>query len=369
MWDSRRKEDAMKVAVLGSVRGLPPDAPEVQAFRVACEEIGLALADAGHTIFVATGDEETADAHVIRGANRARRPSRAQAFLPCDPDNDDPPPPPALPGDKVVWLAPRHEAGSHVNAHVAMLKAADAVLIIAGTGKARLAAYSARLLEKPVLLIPLFKGAAAEIWKQWQPSYDRVPFDEETRRRLSGAWEHGSSAQAVTAALPLLLRHNPFAQRGSGRWRGWLAAAGFALAVLLVLAVFALLRLDAEAVGGPMPRGVLLVMASGLIGALLRFAMIESDGSQPAPEARLLLGQMTAGFLAAFFAFMLAMAVPGRSPLSDPPQAAAIVVVIGILAAAAFERVVPRLLALAQRVLPGGAGPPPPARSGEMAGT
>jgi hypothetical protein len=196
----------MKILVAGSLRHL--EGEQLQQARLACRQIGHALVEAGHDIVVGSASENTTDYHVLHGAREAAatargplgdaatgpqvhihvvRPDeyRAERFdkLRKDPAFDV-----RMDTAGRGWWSERSR----------QVRAADGVLLVGGAGGTRSIAVIADDLGRPILPIPRFGGAAAEIGPRLQGVWRRLGADE--RRRLSDLWD-GQSAKLAIAVL------------------------------------------------------------------------------------------------------------------------------------------------------------------------
>jgi hypothetical protein len=140
-----------------------------QNFIGACRDLGAALAGAGVEIVIGSDKPHTADRYVVDGAATVE--GRHRVWI-LRPDSDDRPF-----ADQSAAVAKRIEfihkrlRGPVSAGRVPQIQAADAVLIIGGFRGALASGYVAPALERPVLAVASFGGAAAELWPYLEPYY------------------------------------------------------------------------------------------------------------------------------------------------------------------------------------------------------
>jgi hypothetical protein len=170
------------------------------------------------------------------------------------------------------------------------IQEADVVIVIAGGSGTVGIAYSTRALNKPVLAIPSFKGAAKEIWDislhDYETRYGVTPAEIEALREAWG----GAAADAVVRVAEKLVKRNPFRSNGPQVALLCFALALFALWLTLFLRFFGL------------PNDLtffLLLGIAALAGTALDTSLRLRQGEVTQVTARdLLLGATTAILLA-----------------------------------------------------------------------
>ena len=199
----------MKLLIVGSTRHMTGN---TQALEDACRQIGAALASAGHSIIVGSDDVLDVDRHVVLGANSVPGKHKITIYRPTNLNED--------PGDSVVPYLTERLALSNLDigyfpldgdwtvAHTAAIRDADAILIIGGRSFAQLVSRLAPLLGKPLLAIPLFGGAAQDIWTRIAASYETVLTQGE-RQRLTILWDQSSAAALISVLERLYQEPTP----------------------------------------------------------------------------------------------------------------------------------------------------------------
>jgi predicted nucleotide-binding protein len=131
----------MRIAVLGSWRSDPTgrewELVHREHFRLACEELGQALAGCGHELLVAQAADETADKYVSHGFDRV--------------------------GGRRTIMKSVRGARTWGALHIATVEQSEAVVIIGGAGGSHSAGMAALLAKKPLIPVGFFGGAAREL--------------------------------------------------------------------------------------------------------------------------------------------------------------------------------------------------------------
>ncbi len=202
----------MNILVAGSTDFAEGDKVDKE-FVSACKALGAVLAKAGHTIFVGSDKERTADRHVVFGANssgeRAKvviiNPQRGAA--PFDSDREQ--------LDKLDLIY-RRSRGPWAVGRVRQILEADGVITIGGgRGTAQLG-YTAPALKTPVLAIPAFGGASQDLWDEFvdrdleQLNFYRPGFLDGKVRTLSEPSWDDSKANLAVKVIEALVKQNPY---------------------------------------------------------------------------------------------------------------------------------------------------------------
>lgn len=190
----------MKVLIIGSSRGLVGD--REAEFREACRQIGAALAESGMGVVIASESLRVADRWVVEGVKEvADRPT----VILIRPNDYETPFLDGLAASKIKLIS-RRVRGSWLGGRVPLILEADAVLLIGG-GKFTLnTGYMAAALEKPVLAVGSFGGAAKTLSNELQPYYLELGPVSSDIGALGGRWSDGCAALVVSALKELVRR-------------------------------------------------------------------------------------------------------------------------------------------------------------------
>ena len=173
----------MKIIIVGSITTNSSQAD----FKAACRDIGAALAKAGHTIIIGSDGPKTADRYVAEGANSAGGKHDVIVYRPPEPKSRHDPGKSDVPFANEIASFPnlnfqyKIRPGPWAVAHTAGIREADAAIIIGGRRSTELVGHIAPILEKPVLALPMFGGAAENIWTSLEPSYG---FSDRQKQKL-----------------------------------------------------------------------------------------------------------------------------------------------------------------------------------------
>lgn len=196
---------AIKILVVGSSHGLSGD--RRARFEEACREIGKALAKSGFEIVVGADGTNTADRHVVEGVAAVEGKHRVLVIRPDD--RDCPFLDIKLEHPERIEFNWQRLRGSWSAGRVPQLLAAHAVLLIGGGNGTLVTGQVAPALQKPVLTIGCFGGAAEELWKDFSPFYQHLGPVSERVPKLLNIWQTGDAA-LVAETLDALIRRNPF---------------------------------------------------------------------------------------------------------------------------------------------------------------
>jgi len=185
----------MKVLVIGSIRGVDSE-DKRNRFITACRELGNALARAGWELAVGSDDPETADKYVVEGALSVSGIRKIWVFrprgghTPFDKER-------AEHARQVEFIYEVIE-GPWAAVHVPQVIAADAVVLIGGGPATAQVGYVAPALERPVLAIPCFGGAADDLWQSFKPFYERLSSPlKEKLGNLQVDWQSSNADLAI----------------------------------------------------------------------------------------------------------------------------------------------------------------------------
>jgi hypothetical protein len=109
-----------------------------------------------------------------------------------------------------VNLKRRNYSGSWAVAHVAAIKDSDVVILIGGGLRCDLVGHFACVLEKPVLAVKIFDGAAEKAWSQFQMQYTNCGITKNEIEAISVTWTPNTSGSAVVSSARKLHEKNPF---------------------------------------------------------------------------------------------------------------------------------------------------------------
>jgi hypothetical protein len=284
----------MKVLVVGSTHFEGADKVH-DAFRSACRDLGKALADEGCELIVGSDSPNTADRHVVEGFLAPPGKRRVWVFRP---QRDETPfVRERDANDGRIEFVYQILKGPWAAGRVPQIRAADAVILIGGAHGAAQVGHVARILERPVICVPVFGGAAAEMWSSLEPFYQRL--DSATHQKLGNlqvAWQP-TNAILVIEVIRQLRRRRVF------------VVDKLAPHLLLLLAVVCLLVLWVYLfVVASLPAGLAffsMLGVSALLGTSLRTALTQGRDSTTNMSRRTLLNDLTAGLLLAFALAMI----------------------------------------------------------------
>jgi hypothetical protein len=193
----------MKVLIVGSTHDSVV-ASMRDEFMAACRELGAALAQAGIDIVVGSDSTNAADRYVIEGMVTVA--GRHRVWM-LRPDCGE-----TLFADRLAEVGGRIEVfqrrvrGSWSAGRVPQILAADAVLLIGGAGGTLTAGYVAPALERPVVAIASFGGAAAKLWPDLEPYYNRLGELSHQVGNLRERWKPNNAELAVRVIQELIKR-------------------------------------------------------------------------------------------------------------------------------------------------------------------
>ena len=258
----------MKIFVIGSSKDLGEGIQKAE-FDRACEALGEALGNTGNTIILCSARETTADPYIVRGLNNARgkheviliRPDRAT--LEEDPED----PIDAYPNEAEypnITFKRRVCNGGWRVVHLQAIRACDAVIAIGGTLRGTgTAIYSAEVLERAVIPIAGFGGAAEYALHDFRRHYNDDEIPELQRAGHDAAW-----AKRIVHTALAIARRNPF--KSVGRLEA--VATAFVGVMSIGLWTLFFLGLLSEKLTGTLILLLMLFLVS-IFGTLLRSAL------------------------------------------------------------------------------------------------
>lgn len=195
-----------KILVVGSMRDL--EGKVQKDFQQACRSIGAALGRRGHEIIIGSERPVTADRYVVEGL--ASVDGKRHRVWVIRPDDGGYP----FSGSELektgrIELCSERLRSGWSAGRVPQILAADVVLLIGGSTGGLTAGQVAPALQKPILAVASFGGAAKELWPDLAPFYRRLGKMSTRVSNLCGVWQP-DQAELVVDALEALVRRNPF---------------------------------------------------------------------------------------------------------------------------------------------------------------
>jgi len=258
-------------------------------FKDACREIGAALAKAGHILVLGSDRPHTADFYITEGANGVEG-VRTKVLI-YGPD--DGPTPFAGERDKFANIEFSYHRinGPWTVGRVHQILAADAVILIGGALGVTQTGYSAPMLQRPVLAIPSFGGAAADVWRQLESDYKRVEGFTAKANNLRESW-HRTHAEIVVKLVEDLVKRNPYKIRDIGSQLSLLLALLILLTAWVILFVY---PLNSKSL-----TFFILLGLSALLGTGLRTTLRLNAYESSRISVRQLINEITIGLILAF---------------------------------------------------------------------
>jgi len=262
-----------QIAVVGSVdetRQFDPPVTDPAAARLACEELGQELAQAGWDLIVYSGKPAFVEADVVRGYLRADK---------------------TLPGSIHV-RAPLGKGGfGEFSAHgeafdiqpdpsgdwevsfYRSLPSADGVLLVGGGRSTLVTGLIALTLRIPIIAAATFGGNAQKVWERlWNENNDAT---QEDVAAMAAGWQEGAATLLVRSAVAQrdAREHRARDEERRARWESRRTRIGLAVVVALLLLAVAGLAVAWGSQLGTGPGIALLVLLptlTGAAGALIR---------------------------------------------------------------------------------------------------
>lgn len=292
----------MKILVVGSTEYT--GGKEVQGpFVEACKQLGASLAKANHTIVVGSDREQTADRHVVFGANEVEGRHKVLVIRPTSGATP-------FDGDRAnltkIDFSFRRSRGSWAVGRIYQIQEVDAVIMVGGGRGTAQVGYTAPALKKPVLAIAAFGGAARDTWDEYlEAEYAQLGFFDHNffggkLANLSERWDP-SMADLVVSTTKALVERNPYRLEKE--------MPQTVMVVLPVLLYGAWIGLFVNPIDGWMSECFFaLLIVSALLGTGLRTALRVLREVRPRISVRRVLNEGVIGLLVAFGLSLLYLA-------------------------------------------------------------
>jgi hypothetical protein len=286
----------MRVLVVGSNHHLE-DKSRIPLFEEACTDIGQALAKSGFHLVVGSTAKHTADFWVLKGASNVEGKHKVTVLRPegasVAPNPND------IGGSGRFEVSYRQLHGPWAAGRVSQILAADCVLMVGGTRGTAQVGHSALALEKAVLAIPCFGGAAEEAWHLLDRFYSKLGSKADKIGNLAQPWRR-ENAEMVSSTLSSLVKSRVFS-------RGRLSADIFPLVFNLILFIAWVWLF----VTPPEPRQAsffAILAVSAFLGTALRNSLkIVADPSEHISR-RAVTAELSAGLVLAFILSLIYLA-------------------------------------------------------------
>lgn len=282
----------MKILVVGSTAY--PGPKKRKDFEEACQQLGAALAKAGHTIIVGSDKKSTADLHVVLGAASVDgrhkvvviRPKKGATPYEAEDTNY-----------KNINFTFRRSKGSWAVGRIHQILDADAVIMVGGGRGTAQVGYTAPALERPVLAIAVFGGAARAAWEEYlELDYERLGFFDygflgANLMGLKKRWDEPMADLSVKATEELV-KHNPYRSERNVSQKGIVALQ----AALYVAWVYFFVN----PISSKTASFFLLLAISALLGTGLRTSLRFIREVRPKIPVRRVLSEGVIGLILAF---------------------------------------------------------------------
>ena len=202
----------MKIALIGSADHLDDD-DERKTYKEACGAIARTIAIRGHQLVVGSDQKLTADLYAVDAINAIKDTPNLSAE------------------GKTIWvfhsdarvhgrpfdektydglnLRRRIRPGSASTIRAFQLNEAHAAIALGGGHGTLQIGMSSPALERPVLALRAFRGAADQIWANLRTDYTRAGLTDDQINELGGDWNNESAGLAVDM-VETLRRRNPY---------------------------------------------------------------------------------------------------------------------------------------------------------------
>jgi hypothetical protein len=188
----------MKILIKGSI-----DDPNFkEAFIKVCRDLGQKLSEDKHSLMIGSYRQDTVGPHVAEGASTTTK--KTLIIESYRPEGEKAPN-----INNIKFISRINEEGPWSIALLPALDVADAVILIGGGDNTRSIGFAARALRKTLLAIPLFEGAARDIWRLSQSGYTQAGVSEADLVAFQDSWRD-DSADAVARVVKQLAKKNPF---------------------------------------------------------------------------------------------------------------------------------------------------------------
>ncbi|GAF45562.1 hypothetical protein [Rhodococcus wratislaviensis] len=300
----------MKILLIGSLRHL--SGPEAENFKKAARELGVALANSKHQVILCSTSPSALDRYVLEGMESSDTPNTVQLYFPLSvPNSGSTSTEDGIDNDFIDSLAniivhPVGVGNGWRPTHVRAIRESELVLAIGGkergTGST---VYSAEVLEKTVMPIPTFGGAAQSIFADLRRRYTEKEQSEMGDRYI----ENGKWGQNLLDLCVTVHKRRPMA---INRTRDLLL--NLAVSIALLAGFFALLLPDPTTTPVQAILLSLSIAIATMVGSAVRETMADSPTRWPS-----YLSIATRSILASIVIYLLAQVgslVLNNDPLS-----------------------------------------------------
>ena len=364
----------MRVLVSGSFRDLRE--PSKEPLRKAAQELGEALAAAGHTVLLGSESEDDVDPYVAAGVLSAPKPSPIEVHLmrgapPCF----------TTQAGNVENIPHRYDDWDVTVLEVVRYRA-DGVIVVAGRQGVVQAGIAGWMLGKATIPFGGFGGGGEKVWSYGSSDRARFYFgalNDIDIDQLNGPWEFGKTGPRIVKQLEKCAEYSRRASV-SMQLRG-----GVSIGILLSLIAWVLLLAlpllgwpgSPAAAGEATPaiseassgiRFLLLlgcVCSAGVFGALVQSMRAIRDGAQITGQRASMdavLG-VAAGFLTAALYLLAQIAITGKLELpadnANYSRVALIVSMAAVFASLYIDSAFSRFDEVKQSVMSGSYGKKP----------
>jgi hypothetical protein len=327
----------MRVLIVGSLNYADAE-PHRDTFESACRQIGAVLGRKRVELVVGSSSPSTADWFVLEGM--ATVPGNHTVWFYRPEGGDTPNLPSAADAKKTRFnVYHRRLPGPWAAGRLPQVQWADAVLIVAGAKGAAQVGYVAMALGKPAVAIASFGGAAAELWTQLAPFYERAGRGSKAIHSLRERWRP-EYAEIVGTSLALLVRKRAFSTKVTGMHFGLLVLNLVLITTWVWLFVAPPHPLQATIFG--------ILCAAAFLGSALRISLRTILDPSERVSAAIVIAELSASLVLAFGLAMFYLAgsftFTGKfEPFSNDPndyqRVAVGMTLIGIAAGWLLERV------------------------------
>lgn len=276
----------MQVLIAGSTHFDGGDAVHGE-FAAACEQLGAALATAGHDLVLGSDKESTADAQIFRGFVSATDHGEVTVVRPREGKST-----PFSAERERVNISYDRRSGNWASVRVHEVLQADVVLTIGGRFGTELVAQTAVALEKPVLAIPCFGGISKKLFEEFERDYRDLPDVSEAAGAISEDWS-SQHPQLAMRMLGALARFNPYLRRRN------LPLVLTFLATAAMIALWVFLMENSTSVS-PLFAVFSVLALSVFLGTNLRFGLSQLNNPTSSLHLQAQLIHATVGLIIAF---------------------------------------------------------------------
>ena len=333
----------MNILIVGSPQR-DQDADYWEQFISACEQLGVALAQARHTIIVGSSNEGTADCYVVQGAISVKEKYdyKVLVITPYKSDSFNPHPRNIHRYSRESWAVGR----------IDQITAADGVISLGGGQLTLEAGYGAMSLRRTILPLPHFDGSSKDLFERVEPIYERFKGSAVDLGCLHDQWDDMTAPKAVRL-IETLIAKKPF---GTERH-----VPIYVILPLLLILLSSWVWLFLQPVGSPTVTFFLLLAISALIGTIARNTQLLLNTQISNISREQLLVEVVVSLSLAFGLLLLHLGgeititgQPDFSRLANPNEfrrAAVIMSILGLAAGFLIEKVSERLTKLLEAVI------------------